>query len=126
MFSAIVGGTVMAMGGVAATGAAASVYRGLVRGLGRVAEGDPLTGLKEVVGGVVEPVAVTVVQIGNLAVDTVNVVAYSAMKVASCVSPETNKLLKEIGGFDNVLGAAIIAASVPAAAPLTEKAKTAA
>lgn len=113
MIQFIVGGLAVTAGAVAVQGAACSVVRGFVRGVGRVAEGDPVKGFGEILGGFLEPFAIAGTQMLNLFVDTINVTVYSGAKLVSILSPETRAMLEKIGGFDNTLAGLIIAASMP-------------
>lgn len=113
MIGSIIGGTAIVLGGVAATGATASVWRGLVRGIGRVVEGDPVAALKEVASGVIEPVAITGAQLANLVMDGLNVGVYTGGKIVGLVSPETREMIGKIGSFDNTLVVMAMTAMMP-------------
>lgn len=113
MIGYIIGGMAAVAGATAVQGAACSVARGFVRGFGRVAEGEPLKGVSEILGGFLEPFAIAGTQMLNLFVDTVNVTVYTGARLVSILSPETREMLERLGGFDNTLAGLIIAASMP-------------
>lgn len=113
MIGLIVGGVGAAVGTVAAAGAGAAVWRGLVRGVGRLIEGDPLAAAREVGAGFVEPVAIAGTQVLNLANDVANVAVYGGAHLAGLLSPQAKELVAKIGGFDNTIAAVVLAASLP-------------
>jgi hypothetical protein len=113
MLSFIVGGVSVVAGAVATAGATASVWRGVVRGAGRLMEGDPMAAVKEVGGGIVEPVAIAGTQIMNLAHDVANVAVYAGASVAGLLSPQAKSLVERIGSFDNTVAAVILASTLP-------------
>ena len=113
MIGSIVGVVGLAMGGVASAGAAAAVWRGGVRGVGRLIEGDPVGALREVCGGVMEPVVIAGTQVMNLAHDVANVTVYAGANVAGLLSPQARALVEKIGGFDNTVAAIVLSASLP-------------
>jgi len=124
MIGTVLGAAAAAVGVVATTGAAASVWRGVVRGVGRVFEGDPVAGLKEIGGGFAEPVFVAGTQILNLCNDAANVTVYAGARVAGLLSPKARELTEQIGGFDNTLAAITLAASLPKLGPPPEPTRT--
>lgn len=117
MIGTVVGGIIGTAGVVATVGAAASVWRGAVRGVGRLVEGDPVAALKEVGGGIVEPALVAGTQIANLWADAANVAVYAGAKAAGLLSPQARELVEKLNGFDGTLGAVVLAATMPKYGP---------
>lgn len=113
MIGYIAGTVVTAAGAAAVAGAGYSVARGVVRGFGRLVEGDPLKAVGEVAGGIVEPFAIMGAQAMNLFVDTVNVTVYTGARLASMLSPETREMLSRLNGFEDMLPHLIVSASLP-------------
>lgn len=113
MIGFLVGGVGLVMGGIASAGAAAAVWRGGVRGVGRLIEGDPVGAMREIGGGIMEPVVIAGTQVMNLANDVTNVVVYAGANVAGLLSPQARSLVEKIGGFDNTVAAIVLAANLP-------------
>lgn len=102
MIGNVVAGVVGVVGGIAASGAGYRMASGVVRGVGRLVEGDPVAALREVKDGIVEPVYIAGAQFTGLVTNTADVVVYTALKAASVGSDGAKDLIERAAGFDMV------------------------
>ncbi len=99
MIQFIVGGVVGTVGAVAASGAGYRMATGVVRGVGRLLEGDPKQALGEVVSGVLDPLAIAGSQLSGLVLNTMDVSVYGAVRLGSLMSEDAARIIASAGGF---------------------------
>lgn len=125
----------------AAAGAAAQVWRGVVRGAGRLVEGKPLSAVGELLlytpknedgsmavgmtSGVLAPFVDMIGNVVATGIDVANVAVYTGARIASIVSPGAAEAIESMGKFDNALPYLVVRAMLPATdgappAPLPE------